>query len=313
MGSDLATLGLAGCLGFGMGGARLCLLAAAQDRVWRKDSEGLRMQALTLALAASLIALTLTLGGHGLRLPGHGGHPLTIAAAAVLLAVGFVINGGCYLGSVTLIGQGKGRYLFTLAGIFLAERFSAPRLAAVDAREGLLQQAAVPASTVLVAVFGLIAWLWLSRGRRPFVGDRERGVAIAAVAAVLLFQLHPGWGYRGAVTALALMGPFHLMVPQLAGLAVFAGAVVGCLLAGQWRPEWPTLAGGARCLIGGYLMETGAQCVPGGSDSWVLWTIPGGGAHGLIAYGVAVSLLFLWAWGRRETSRLGWAAAPLIR
>jgi Sulphur transport len=309
MWSDLATLGLAGCMGFGMGRARLCLLAATHDRVLRRDSEGLRMQALTIALAASLVALTLALGGHGLRLPGGGGRPLAVVAAAVLLAGGFIINDGCYLGSITLIGQGKGQYLFTLAGIFLAERFSAPRLAAVTAREDLLQQASVPVVTVLAGVIGLVAWLWLSRGRRPFFGDRERGVAVAAVAAALLFQLHPGWGYRGAITALALMGPGHLMVLQLAGLAVFAGAVISCWLAGQWRPQRPTLTGGARCLLGGYLMETGAQCVPGGSDTWVFWTIPGGGVHGLIAYAVAVSLLFVWWRARREMAGRGWVTA----
>ena len=69
------------------------------------------------------------------------------------------------------------------------------------------------------------------------------------------------------------------------------------------------ITGSARCLIGGYLMETGAQCVPGGSDSWVFWTIPGGGVHGLIAYAVAVSLLFVWWWAKREMAGRGGAAA----
>jgi hypothetical protein len=90
-------------------------------------------------------------------------------------------------------------------------------------------------------------------------------------------------------------------ISQVAGVAVFLGALAAGVLGRMWRLEVPSVVECGRCLVGGFVMQTGAQCIPGGTDSWLLWTIPGGGIHGLIAY--AVSLVILLGWWRLEASR----------
>lgn len=302
--SSLAVV-LAVGLGFGMARARLCLLAATSKRVFEGDASGLRLQALTVALMSALLVIELVLRVPGVRLPVTAGLTYGVLIGAVLLSVGFIINKGCYLGSVDYIGRGKSKYLFTLLGIFLSELFSVPRLLAFRRSETLTATMSIPLISCLAAALALTAWLTLRSVGAHDIGRRTQGVLVAALCATVLFALLPGWNYGVAISGLARPALVPSGVQQIAGAAVFIGAIIACRLAGQWRLELPTFAGGARCLLGGFVMQTGAQCVPGGSDSWLFWTIPGGGVHGIVAYAVSMQILLGWWWIQRETRRHG--------
>ena len=75
--------------------------------------------------------------------------------------------------------------------------------------------------------------------------------------------------------------------------ALFAGAVASCIAAGQWRPDLPDVRGAARCLGGGFLLESAAHAIPGGNDGLLFWAMPGLAAYGFLAYAVILSVLLL--------------------
>jgi hypothetical protein len=294
---DLATIVLAAGMGFGMARAGLCLLATSADTVVRKDPIGMAIQAFTVGLMGALLLTAARVDASHPHLPGMGGELLPVLLGAVMLALGFAVNGGCYLGSVLYVGQGRANFSLTLVGIYLADRFSVPDRWGIHAMESHVASSptSLPMSTLFLALGIGAAWLLWSR-RSQASTRRVWGVCLAAVSATALFWLHPGWGYGATIAGLAHAGLMSFGLNQIAGLSVFVGAIVSCILAGQWHPSGFTRVGILRCLFGGYIMETGAQCVPGGSDTWVFWTIPGMGTHGLFAYAMVVTLLLGSQW-----------------
>jgi hypothetical protein len=197
------------------------------------------------------------------------------------------------------------RYLFTLVGIYFAERFSVPRNLMITGQEAVVPQMSIPVSVAAVTTLAFVAWLFLGRRAKGGLGPRASGVMVACLSATLIFLVLPGWNYGATIAGLARVGPFGLGLTHLSGLALFAGAIVACVTAGQWRIEGLALVASARCLLGGYVMQTGAQLIPGGSDSWLFWTLPGGGLHGLMAYGLVVFFLMAWVWIRQQPVRVG--------
>ncbi len=291
-------------LGFGMGRARLCLVTATHDFVFAADPGGLRLQALAICAMAFLFGSELMLGMHRLPLPMAGAGVGLVPVGAALLAIGFILNDGCYLGSVSFLGQGKLRYLFTLIGIYLAELISVPRRLMFIERESLVPQMSIPPLATAAAVFAVLAWVALGPKANAGGSQRMWGVIIASVSALLMFSILPGWSYGATIAGLARSGVLDLGLPQLAGVTLFLGAIIASVTSGQWRLELPGLSGVVRCLSGGYIMQTGAQIVPGGTDTWLFWTIPGGGLHGVIAYAVVVPITIAWWWIHRSLTRV---------
>ncbi len=302
---ELFALLCAAGLGFGMGRARLCAVAATQALVVDAETGGLRLQALTISLMALLFGLQLLLAGHSPPLPSGGTRPDLTLLGAGLLALGFILNDGCYLGSVSFLGQGRMAYVFTLVGIFLSEWASAPRQLQLNGHETLITQMSFPVLAGAAGGVAFLVWLALSRTAKAAVGPRTAGVVVACLSAALIYQVLPGWNYGAAIAGLARLGPFALGLPQLAGVALFLGAIVANLVAGLWRFQPPTLAASLRCLSGGYIMQTGGQMIPGGSDTWLFWTVPGGGLHGVMALGAVTPILLAWFWVRRLRARKG--------
>ena len=290
-------------LGFGMGRARLCAVDATQTLVVDADTGGLRLQALTISLMTLLLGLQLVLGWHNPPLPSGGSRPDLTLLGAGILAIGFIINDGCYLGSVSFLGQGRIQYAFTLIGIYLAERLSGPRLLMISGNETLAAQMSVPVLAGVAGGLAFLVWLILGRSAKGTLGPRAKGVVIACLSATLIYLILPGWNYGAAIAGLARLGPVALGLKQLAGVALFLGAIVASLAAGQWRFEPPGLVSSIRCLSGGFIMQTGGQMVPGGTDTWLFWTIPGGGLHGLMAYAVVTPILLAWFWAWRHLMR----------
>jgi hypothetical protein len=88
-------------LGFGMGRARLCLITATHDFVFAADPGGLRLQALAIGSMAFLFGSELMLGMHQLAPPMAGAGVGVVPVGAALLAIGCILNDGCYHGNIS--------------------------------------------------------------------------------------------------------------------------------------------------------------------------------------------------------------------
>ena len=270
----LCAIVLATGLGSGLVLARLCLVNAIDDWTARRDAGGLRFQAGLIAAGSALFLFELVFDRGGVAAPIPAMRIEHALLGGILLAAGAVVNEGCYLGTISQIGRGRSRCLFTFLGLYLAEIVSFPTQLMLSSKEMILPTMVAPTASLLAAGGAILAWLLLP------------GVSYGAVTAALA---HPNAAMPG-------LGP-------VAGAAIIAGAIAGCALSGRWQPEAPDFLGSGRSLVGGYVMATGAQCVPGGSDNWLLWTIPRGGLHGLVAYLSAGAAVLLWCQTLRHIQR----------
>ncbi len=286
-------------LGWCLARASMCAVAATQEAVSTGRAIGLRMQCI-VAGTTGLVLLALCLRqGAGALLPGSDAALAQVALAAAVMAGGALLNGGCYLGSILYLGRGKTNFLFTLLGIALAARIDLVTHAGIAAHARLVQ---APGAGVLWIV--VCAWLACvvvtvrsARATRDAELDsRIFHTVIAGILAGILMHRMPGWGYNAALASLACAGRTPVDTSSvLLACALLVGAVVSCLAAGQWTPEAPTLRGAARCLAGGFVLESAAHAIPAGNDGLLLWVMPGLGIYGFVAYGVIIAILLL-AW-----------------
>lgn len=295
---DLLSIVLAAGMGFGLARAGLCLVATTVDLVAKKNPLGCGMQALTISLMGIFLILSTLIRSGSFSAPQTENAILHVLLGASILALGFAINGGCYLGSVAYIGQGKANFLFTLVGIYLADRFSVAAAFGLKAKEIIEPLPMATAAWIGALCFMALLALAIYVLRPKWLTARKRiwGATIAVPAAALMLSLHPGWGYGATLAGLAQSGITSFGINQIAGAALFLGAIVSCVMAGLWQFQGLSALGVGRCLAGGIIMETGSQYVPGGSDTWLLWTIPSLGVHGIVAYTVAFILLLSGAW-----------------
>ena len=303
--TDLWTIGLAAGLGWYLARAALCAVAATQEAIQAQRSTGLTLQVIALGTTAVvLLGLSLWIGDVG-RLPGDGGTRLTVALAACVMALGAMLNGGCYLGSIMYLGRGKANFLFSLLGIALAVRVDLPGAWGIASHPSLRPQ---PGNTLLgvatlgFAVLVLLAVRALRRTHGVSLDARMGATLFAGVLAGTLMLHAPGWGYAAVLNAVGRWGiaPFDVTLVAPAA-ALFLGAVASCIAAGTWAPAAPTWLGAVRCLTGGFVMESAAHCIPGGNDVLLLWVLPGLGGYGLLAYSLLLStMLLIWRlFGRR--------------
>jgi uncharacterized protein len=294
-------LALTTLLGFGMARTGLCVIACTQDWVHKRDAAGLWLHVLTVSALAVIALVTISIWHTPIPQSSASLGHLLLGAVGVL--VGFVINGGCYFGSVSYLTQGNLNYVGTLIGITLAERYPLPATQAFKAAEALTTQALPSVSphwgqclwvVVWVGLVG-VAWVKLRSqcAQRPKLIRRVSGVLILILAASLLNVVQPGWNYSITLTHLAFQPFGGWDVTAMAGLMVLLGAIVANLLARHWQLIPITVPRLLRCCVGGMVMDQAAQWIPGGSDAWILWGVPRLAVHGLIAYGVVMALLLI--------------------
>jgi toxin CptA len=233
-------------------------------------------------------------------LPHDAQFHLGIVVGGLLLGLGAMVNGGCYLGSVLYLGTGNLNFLFTLAGIGLGLRAAASwaPLPAI-ATPGL--KMVMGASWLAgLGMFALIIAVLLYH--RRFTGQWL--ALLAGLLAGLVYARSPGWSYGSTLEALAHgrldLGQWR---GELYALSLFAGAIGAAALGGQFRLQrlmpWRVL----RCLCGGAILGYGAALIPGGNDSLLLWAIPGLTLYGALAFGLmlgAIGLGFALAERRRR-------------
>ncbi len=306
MAIDLLLLLLTFALGLALARVSLCAVAALQQLIDARQYDGLlRLLLATSGAGVTLLLLAGLVPGQVL-LPGEMAALAGAVAGGLLLGLGALVNGGCYLGSVLYLGSGNLNFLLTLVGIAGGEFLSAAATGVALPAAASLRMSMGPAWIAGVAGFSLVIAFVLFRAR-----GRERWLASGAgLLAGLVYARHPGWSYGTVLDSLA-QGHFARMdwTMNLAALLLFAGACSGAWLTGRFRLQWPSPGRSLRCLAGGMIMGFGAARVPGGNDLLLLWAIPGLTIYGALAYGsmlllIAAGLLLGQRW------RPGPAGAP---
>ena len=308
MSIDVFPVVLAATLGWALTRASLCAVQATKEVAVESRYTALRIKLLFASVIAAAYGV-LTLANVGLGwYPARGGTAVAVIFAALLMAIGTLINGGCYFGSITYIGRGKADYLFSLVGITLAARINLAAQLGLAA-DSHLQHAPPPfvigAQTVGAILLSLAAGYNIIHvsGTKPW--GRMGYTLLAAIAATLLYLHLPGWSYATVLASLSQIDhqAFNWQLNAL-GLALFGGAIASGLVGGLWQPARPTPIGSARRLIGGFVLASAAQSIPGGNDTLLAWVIPGLGSYGFLAYAVMLAvLLFCWWVSTRLQSR----------
>jgi hypothetical protein len=290
---DWLLLGLAFVFGISLTRTSVCTVAAVRTHILERDTRSL-LCILVAASAAGAVLLGLAwVWPQQIRLPLDNSLPGWALLGGFILGAGALINGGCYLGSITYLCRGNLNFLFTLLGILVGAKFASAifGMRLMPAASQLSDRPYFSLLGTLFCVLVLSTGLWLLVGRgssqnRSTRTSRRMGWAAAlcgAIAAVV-FARHPNWSYGTLLEQLAVAD--HAMLEPVvlcSALALFAGAVIGARHRWQWHA--PTVLASGRRFIGGILLSIGAMVVPGGNDTLLLWTIPGLASYGLIAYG----------------------------
>jgi toxin CptA len=294
--SGLALTLAAFALGFCMARVSLCAVATTQKLVVQRDPSGIAALALAAATAGLALAVTM-LSFPGLLPAQYGpGTSALLVAGGVLLGLGALLNGGCYVSSVSYVGTGNYHYLLTLVGLYLAARY--PRqLQPVAA--GVAVPVAQPLQAALMFAAMTAACVWLGRDvlRRMPVRLRSGwswpvAAAGCGLLAALIALLLPQWSYSKPIEALARGHAAELRWPLVTScIAIFLGAATSAWLNGTFRWVRFSLLKAARCLAGGTVMGFGAAHIPGGNDTLLLWAIPALALYGLVAYPVMLATI----------------------
>jgi toxin CptA len=299
--ADLSLVVLTAGLGFCMARVSLCAVAAVGAWIRTHRYTGLRALLLAASAAGLVLLASAFIWPDSTLLPVAGASLSIALLGGSLLGIGALLNGGCYLGSVTYLGTGNSNYLFTLLGFAIAARWLNPiptMLGAdyVNSRHGF------PLLYGLV-VFAIALWLTLRvPTSTPLQQSRVLRASwpwpLAAVAAGvfagLIYSRHAAWSYTRPIDAFARGHFTPVEAMELwATLALFAGVIVSALWAGNLHWTRPSPLKSMRCLLGGIVMGYGAAMVPGGNDTLLLWAIPGLEIRGFIAYGAMLSVIAL--------------------
>jgi toxin CptA len=276
-------------LGATLSQVSLCAVAATQQWVVMRQAAGL--QRLLLAVSGAgvvLLALSRWLPESAL-LPPDLPIDVTLVLGSVLLAVGALLNGGCYLGSVLYLGSGNMNFLFTLIGLGLGMQCSRLAVVSVATASTLPATPMRPLWWVGLVTYALIVALslWLTRARRPLLWP-----LCAGLFAALVYARRPGWSYGQLIDSVAHADWRGMTwLANGAALTLFAGAIAGSIYTGRWHWQWPAPARLLRCLSGGMLMGMGAAYIPGGNDMLLLWSVPGLALYGAVAYLIMMATL----------------------
>ena len=287
---DVVLLLLTLALGALLSRVSLCAVAGVQQAIATRNFAGLERLALAACGAGLTLLLLAGLLPAEVRLPNDAQFHTGLIAGGVLLALGAMINGGCYLGSVLYLGPGNLNFLFTLAGIALGLRAAASLAPLPITTAPMLRMAMGHLWLLGLGLFALIGALLIRRRWR-----QAQWLALGAgLLAGLVYARHPGWSYGTVLDALA-REPASLVHWRAysPALALFAGAIGGAVLAGRFALQRPMPLRALRCLAGGAIMGFGAALIPGGNDSLLLWAIPGLTWYGALAFGVMLAVLAL--------------------
>jgi len=247
-------------------------------------------------------------------LPGQwrlsGAHDFTLLAlgGGALLGLGAYVNRGCVFGTFVQLVGGNLNYLATLLGVATA---------VVIAQ---LLPGAWPATALSAASVGspqdaaLIWWGGMALAALLLLGlhARRRGrLAVFVMLCIglgggLLFAALPGWDF-GAVlsrSARRLVNP-TAPAPGILAMQTTAAMVIGGILAavtaGSFHLRAPNPRASAARFLGGLLLGSASQLIPGGNDSLLLRGLPAEAPQALIALPVMMVVMVLLLTLRRNS------------
>src|SRR5882672_5858035 len=117
MAIDALLLLLTFALGVALARVSLCAVAALQQLIMARHYDGLLRLLLATSGAGITLLLLAGLAPGRVLLPGEVATNAGAITGGLLLGLGALINGGCYLGSVLYLGSGNLNFLLTLVGI----------------------------------------------------------------------------------------------------------------------------------------------------------------------------------------------------
>ena len=292
-------------IGASMARASLCSVACLQQLLVERRTDGILRLGIAIS-AAGLMLLTLAATARGsVRLPLDPPVTRSAIAGGVLLGVGSIVNGGCYLGALTYVSRGNLTFLLTFVGLLAVLRHATGpmRVAAFDVTRLPMSREEF-AGLVAFALLLLIAAVATRRVSNWSPAPRSREVVTAAIAAALtgllaglFYASNPNWNYTSILGALAIADRRGIeWSAQIAALALLVGAILSSVYSGCFQLQRYSGIRAARCLAGGAIMGLGALKVPGGHDLLLLWSVPGLARSGAVAYSIAlitVSILLL--------------------
>jgi hypothetical protein len=271
-----------------------CAVAAARDLIGSRQVRlflGFAVASGAAGIVCLPTAWALGVGGH---LAGSAPLGLSLVGGSVLLGLGAVVNDACLLGSLWRLGNGEMRLLALpiglAAGFALAELLPGiivPRTVATGLDHPTLLGVAIIAGSALL--LGLAAFL-LRKIQSP--AERWplwRSMSLLGLCGALLYVIQPGWSYADAVHR--EVSPLLAMMRNGLGGAIAAaltvvGAALSALRLRVFKPKLPTLVAILRTVAGGILIALGATIIPGGNDTLLLSSVPGGSVSGALAYTV---------------------------
>lgn len=312
--SVAAAVPLGFLVGYAVGHGSTCAVTAGKQLVYEGRARLLAGFVLAGGVAGLIcLPLAWTIGMRA-GLPPEAPIAAALVMGALLLATGALVNDACLFGTLSRIAGGEVRFLAVPLGLAFGDAALAwfdPDLAGIApnsfGRPGPAAVGLVVAATAMV----IGAWWLLGRG-----GDRggngrwplRRAMLALGVAGALLFVLTPGWTYSDAVEHVARPLASGEPVGRLAtwaaaaAIATLAGAVAAGFAARQFHYQRPEPLPLLRSVAGGALMAGGAAFVPGGNDSLLLWSVPGGSLSGLIAYVIMTAAILAFLLIRKRLS-----------
>ncbi|WP_299727588.1 YeeE/YedE thiosulfate transporter family protein [uncultured Tateyamaria sp.] len=294
--TNVLTILAAFILGFALSRASTCTVAATKRLVLQRKVDWL--VGIGIAIGWSALALVLI----GLFAPDRMAVPqafavnTTVVVAALIMGVGAWLNDGCFIGAVGRISSGNLSFLATFAGLaasrLLGDIGVMVGMAPMEPASRLSAQSGEP-FWAFIAVFALLlGWsIWRIARRRQ---EAIIALAVMGAAAALVYSLQPSWSYEALIGRL-VHGENVLdnLVVVLTVAALFAGATISSALNNRFELRLLGVTGTLSCFAGGILMGAGAQMLPGGNDTLILWMIPSFAVHALVAYALMVATVAL--------------------
>jgi uncharacterized membrane protein YedE/YeeE len=304
-------------LGFLLSRAHACTFAAVERAFARRRADWIGGLGIVVGWSAFLLLGLSALWQESVDLPAFAAVRWPVVLGGVLLGAGARLNGGCFLGSISLLGRGNLNTAGMLVGVGAALALLSSEVSLLlpvrpldETRvttmsnpwlAGMALASAVVVATVFRAAVSPASLRLPLRGELPPI----LALPLVGLAGGMLFALHPNWSYSTLIDRIA-----HLEFARLSlaeggsAVAVFLGAGTGAVLQQRFELQLPKLVPFSTSLGGGLLMGLGAGLVPGSNDVLLLWTIPGLALHGLVAIVVmAGTIWLLLAFPRRPRRR----------
>ena len=307
-GTELGFALLALAIGVLMTRASLCSVACLHELIVDRRIDGILRLAIA-ASAAGLVLLTLAAWSPDrVLLPADPPVMREALVGGLLLGLGAVINGACYIGTVVYLARGRLGFLLTLAGLLLVLRFTAMpmHVAEADATRRAMGGEPIAGLAVFAALLAFAA-VAVSRGiaaspdRRQALLTTTISAAGVGILAACVYAGHPNWNYTSVLAALAHAGRGPASWSgYAAALALLVGATAGSIAAHRFELRGFGVTRAARSFVGGAVMGVGAMQAAGGHDLLLLWSIPGLARGAMLAFiAMALTVAALLAAGAR--------------